>query len=375
LEQRTLNRPDWGLQNSVLDPRVLTIGFARRFATYKRGSLMLQDRDRLKQLLFHNERPIQIVIAGKAHPRDDAGKKIIQDLVNFIQNEGARSRMVFLEDYDMRVARMMVQGVDVWLNNPRRPYEASGTSGMKVVPNGALNCSVLDGWWDEGYDPTVGWAIGDRESYPDEGHQDWLDSVSLYDLLESEIAPLFYHRVDGGIPRGWIAMVKRSIQQLAPEFSTARMVRDYATKAYMPSALQYGKLVSDGLKGARAARDWREKIKQNWGQIQVMSVTDNAGTQTTVGKRIQVTAEIQIGVLSPDDIKVQAVVGRIVANRELANTEVFELKKVSVDVDKNVFQGEIDASIAGYQGYSVRVVPHHEDVAVPSELRMVTWES
>src|SRR5579871_4138109 len=234
-DQERLNvaKPDFNTIGAILDPRVLTIGFARRFATYKRASLMLTDRVRLKNILFHPERPVQIVIAGKAHPRDDAGKHIIQDLVNFIRTEAAQARIAFVEDYDIEVARHLVQGVDVWLNNPRRPMEASGTSGMKVVPNGGLNCSVLDGWWDEGYDPSFGFAIGEPIEMTDAGHQDWLDSRSLYAIIEREIAPKFYHRVDNGLPTSWIAMMKASMKRLAPQFSTLRMVREYAERAYM----------------------------------------------------------------------------------------------------------------------------------------------
>ena len=260
LERRTSVRPEFGLVgNSILDPRILTIGFARRFATYKRGTLMITDKERLNNILFHPERPVQIVISGKSHPRDDGGKKLIQELVNYIGHDGPRSRMVFLEDYDMNVARHLVQGVDVWLNNPRRPYEASGTSGMKVVPNGGLNCSILDGWWDEGYEPGLGWAIGDRSEVSDEGHQDWLDSRSLYHLIENEISPVYYHRVDNGIPRGWLQMVKKSIMRHAPEFSTNRMVRDYATESYVTSHHAYMRLSGDHQVKAKAALEWRAR--------------------------------------------------------------------------------------------------------------------
>jgi starch phosphorylase len=373
-EQRTLNRPDWSLLTTVLDPRVLTIGFARRFATYKRGSLMLRDRERIKSLLFHSERPVQIVIAGKAHPRDEAGKKIIQDLVNFINKEGAGSRMVFLEDYDMRVARMMVQGVDLWLNNPRRPYEASGTSGMKVVPNGGLNCSVLDGWWDEGFDPSVGWAIGDRTQSIDEGHQDWLDSVALYGLIENEIAPLFYHRVDGGVPKGWVQMMKRSIKKLAPEFSTSRMVRDYTTTSYAPAAEAYLRLIDNGLARATSAREWRDRVRDAWGQVRVVNVSDSARVVNSMGGRIDLRAQVALGSLTPEDVRVQAVVGKIGPNRELTQTSPQDLALGSgVDGLYN-YEGSIVAEIPGYQGYTVRVVPKHEDVSVPNELSLVAWE-
>ncbi|RYG41045.1 alpha-glucan family phosphorylase, partial [bacterium] len=250
--------------NAVLDPRILTIGFARRFATYKRGTLMISDPERLKRILNHPERPVQIVISGKAHPRDDGGKGLIQALVRFIAEHNLGTRMVFLEDYDMQVARRLVQGVDVWLNNPRRPYEASGTSGMKVVPNGGLNLSVLDGWWDEGYEPGVGWTIGDRESDPDAGHQDWLDGRALYDTIENEIAPAFYHRIESGLPLGWLKMMRRSMMRLAPRFSTSRMVQDYAERFYIPASAAYTSLATGDLSRAQEALAWRDRVKTGW---------------------------------------------------------------------------------------------------------------
>ncbi len=375
LERRTSVRPEFGLVNSILDPRILTIGFARRFATYKRGTLMIRDKERLKNILYHPERPIQIVISGKSHPRDDGGKKLIQELVNYISHEGPRSRMVFLEDYDMNVARRLVQGVDVWLNNPRRPYEASGTSGMKVVPNGGLNCSILDGWWDEGYEPGLGWAIGDRTNVDDEGHQDWLDSRSLYHLLENEISPVFYHRVDNGIPRGWIQMVKKSIMKHAPEFSTNRMVRDYAVDSYVGAHEAYKRLSENGLTRAHAALEWRNKIRTNWGQVRVVSVKDSAKSSNAVGKELSLTAVVNLGSLTPEDVKVQAVVGKIGPNRELVRTRVQDLSFVEIEDGKFVFQGSILCDLVGHQGYSVRVVPFHEDVAIPSELSLITWEA
>jgi starch phosphorylase len=375
LERRTSVRPEFGMVNSILDPRILTVGFARRFATYKRGTLMIRDKERLKNILFHPERPVQIVISGKSHPHDDGGKKLIQELVNFINHDGARARMVFLEDYDMNVARRLVQGVDVWLNNPRRPYEASGTSGMKVVPNGGLNCSILDGWWDEGYEPGIGWAIGERSMVDDEGHQDWLDSRSLYHLLENEITPVFYHRVDNGIPRSWIAMVKRSIMTHAPLFSTNRMVRDYAVDSYMAADATYQRISADGLSRAKAARDWRSKVKANWGQVRIVSVKDSAGISNALGRKVSLIALVELGSLSPEDVRVQAVVGKIGPNRELIHTRIEDLTPIAHEDGKHAFEGSIVCDLVGHQGYSVRVVPHHEDVAIPSELPLVTWEN
>lgn len=374
LERRSPGKTEFGVVNGIFDPRVLTIGFARRFATYKRATLMLTERERLLRLLMHPERPIQIVIAGKAHPRDDGGKGLIQELVKFITEGGARSRMVFLEDYDMEVARHLVQGVDVWLNNPRRPMEASGTSGMKVVPNGGLNCSVLDGWWDEGFDPSLGFAIGDRQDVPDGGQQDWLDSRSLYATLESEIAPKFYHRVENGLPTQWLAMVKKSIQTLAPQFSTDRMVSEYTERFYMPASSQYLALKANGLSAAKEALEWRVKVRQAWPQVGIVKVTDSAARSNPMGQHIKVTALTKLGPLDPSEVRVQALVGRIGANRELVAPTAYDLNFEGSEDGNFVFVGELPCDRPGHQGYTVRIVPQHANINVPSELNLIAWE-
>lgn len=374
VERRQQLRLDKTFLSSVLDPRILTIGFARRFATYKRASLMLTDKERLLALLNHKERPIQILISGKAHPRDDGGKALIQELVRFINNEGARTRMVFIEDYDMGVARAMVQGVDVWLNNPRRPMEASGTSGMKAVPNGGLNCSVLDGWWDEAYSSKVGFGIGDRVGHEDLGHQDWLDSRSLYQMIESNIAPKFYHRVDDGLPTQWIAMMKQSIAELAPAFSTARMVRDYTQRFYMPADDIYGQLSANGLEPAREALNWRDRVRRAWPEVRVTAVTDSAGKKSPIGRDFKVQATIHLGTLTPQDVSVEAVSGKIGPNRDLVETVVYPLALTGEAGSDFTFEGSVRCDSPGYCGYTVRVVPNHPHVHVASELNLVSWE-
>lgn len=375
LERRNMMRAEVALIGSIFDPRVLTIGFARRFATYKRATLMLTEKERLLALLNHSERPIQIVISGKSHPRDDGGKQLIQELVHFINDEGARTRMVFLEDYDMQVARALVQGVDLWLNNPRRPMEASGTSGMKVVPNGGLNCSILDGWWDEGYTPGVGFAIGDGSELSDIGRQDWLDSRSLYGLLETEIAPKFYHRVDNGIPSQWIAMVKKSIAEHAPRFSTARMVRDYASKFYMPAAQAYTRLSSEDLQPARNALAWRDRIQQAWKDVTILSVTDDSSRTNHLGQQFTVRATVNLGSIQPGEVRVEAVTGKIGPNRELIQVDPIVLGFKETNDGRSLFEGTVNCRTTGYQGYTVRIVPTHPDVHTASELPLVTWEA
>ncbi len=366
--------PDLATVNDVLDPRVLTIGFARRFATYKRATLLFSDKDRLRSLLFHEDRPVQFVFAGKSHPRDDGGKRLIQEIVHFIRHEGARTRMVFLEDYDMAVARRLIQGVDVWLNNPRRPMEASGTSGMKVVPNGGLNCSILDGWWAEGYQHGVGWAIGDGSETTEEGHQDWLDSRALYHLIETEIAPMFYYRSEGGVPRTWVEAIQRSWRELAPAFSTLRMVREYTTRFYMPAADQYLRLTSGGLERATAALVWRDRVRSAWKDVKVEKVTDDAQTSVPIGGRFRVEATVFLGALKPEEVAVQALTGQVSTNRELTHLDLTDLELVSSNGGHHVYGGVLTCPSPGHHGYIVRVVPKHEDVNVASELALVAYE-
>jgi starch phosphorylase len=373
-ETRGLGKASYGQVESILDPRILTIGFARRFATYKRATLLMTDKERLISLIRHKERPVQFVLAGKSHPRDDGGKKLIQELANFINNEGGRGRVVFLEDYDMRVARAMVQGVDVWLNNPRRPMEASGTSGMKVVPNGVLNCSILDGWWDEGYEPGLGWAIGERYEVQDQGQQDWLDSRTLYHLLETEIAPNFYHRVDGVVPTGWVEMVKKSIAVLAPRFSTARMVREYTTRFYMPAAESYERLRNDHLQNARAVLQWRDKVNEAWSRVRIVSVKDSTSAFNSLGKEMCLEVDADLGGLSTADVEVQAVMGKVDSNRDLKDVQVFPLAVVESDGPLAKFTGTFKCDIPGHRGYTVRIVPKNDLINVASELKLVRWE-
>jgi len=361
-------------EENPLDPSVLTIGFARRFATYKRATLMLSDKQRLLRLLNDPERPIQIVIAGKSHPRDDGGKRLIQELVQFVNNEAGRRRMVFIEDYDMGVARALVQGVDVWLNNPRRPMEASGTSGMKVVPNGGLNCSVLDGWWDEGYDPAVGFAIGGREDVGDEGQLDWLDSHALYNLLEEVIAPKFYSRNEDGVPTDWVQMMKASIARLTPEFSTSRMVQEYAEQFYLPASQAYRCMSENGQSRAKKALEWRSKVQAAWPNVSVQSSADGAGKQVTAETEFPIRAKVALGTLGPQDVKVQALIGRMGPNRELNDYKTIDLQPVGEDGPITNYEGQIRLSDPGHQGYTVRVIPSHRDVQVPSELNLIRWQ-
>ncbi len=296
----------WPVGGQPLRSDALTIGFARRFATYKRATLLFRDPERLKAILLDAERPVQLILAGKAHPRDGAGKELIRHILELVRSEGLSEHVVFLEDHDLSKAAMLVQGVDLWLNTPRRPYEASGTSGMKVAPNGGLNLSVLDGWWAEGYRPGVGWAIGTGEEFTHSEYQDEADAESLYSLLEREVVPLFYDRDVDGIPRGWISMMKHSIRTLSPAFSGDRMVREYADSLYLPAAEHYKRLTADGCAKARSLAAWKDRVRKAWRDVRVTSVEEHGVADLPVGTELPVVARVHLGRLEPSEVAVQA---------------------------------------------------------------------
>ncbi|MDX1934282.1 MAG: alpha-glucan family phosphorylase [Capsulimonadales bacterium] len=359
----------------ILDPGILTIGFARRFATYKRGDLLLRDVDRLKRMLNHPTRPVQFVFAGKAHPRDEEGKRLIQHIVHFSRDPEIRRRIVFLEDYDMAMARYLVQGVDVWLNNPRRPMEASGTSGMKVVANGGLNFSILDGWWAEAYEPGVGWEIGRGEEYDDYGYQDHVEAHDVYDTLEREIIPLFYERNQDGLPTGWIAKIKTSMMRLAPVYNTTRMVREYAETYYVPAAERARLLAENDFARTKALVQWKRRVQSSWHEIRIESV--RAETEhLRAGDRVPVHARVHLGAsLNPEDVAVQLYTGRIDADRNLnAATAVPMTLDNSVGGGVHLYSGFLPSEISGQHGFTVRVLPANADAVLPQELPLITWE-
>ena len=295
--------------DEILDPEALTIGFARRFATYKRGTLLFRDLARLEKILGNTDRPVQIIFAGKAHPHDVEGKELIREIFQHSLHERFRGKITFIEDYDMAVARHLVQGVDVWLNTPLRPLEASGTSGMKVAFNGGLNMSVLDGWWPEGYRGNNGWAIGKGEVYNDLDYQNEVESRAIYDLLEKEIVPLFYDRGADGIPRGWLACIKASLQTLCPVFSTERMVQEYTQLFYLPSFAQWEKLAGNGLAVAVDLARWKGEMHRCWNQVRVARVEAGAAAEVPLGGMIPVTAEISLGDIPPGQVAVDLYCG------------------------------------------------------------------
>jgi len=360
--------------DEILDPEILTIGFARRFATYKRGTLLLRDLDRLDRILNNPTRPVQIVFAGKAHPADFEGKELIRQIQQVSLEERFRHRIAFIEDYDLAVARRMVQGVDVWLNTPRRPLEASGTSGMKVAFNGGLNMSVLDGWWPEGYRGNNGWAIGKGEVYEDLEYQNEIESRAIYDLLEKEVVPLFYDRGTNGIPRGWLACMKASIETLCPVFSTERMVQEYTDRFYLPSFEQW----KDFYDGEQAlARDfalWKEKMRGLWHMVRVEGIEASTSGEIPVKSRIQVQARIGVGEIPLDELSVKAYFGILNAQDHIVDGKLASLHPVEqLGADLHRFSGEIEGDVCGRQAFVIQVMPKHPKKGAVYEPGLILW--
>jgi starch phosphorylase len=365
---------DVAIADEVLDPEALTIGFARRFATYKRGALLLRDPARLKKLMEDTKRPIQFIFAGKAHPADNEGKELIKAIVNFARDLSVRRRFVFLENYDMSVARYMVQGVDVWLNTPRRPYEASGTSGMKAAANGVLNCSILDGWWVEGYAPDVGWAIGQGEMYGDPNYQDQLEGQALYDLLEKQIVPLFYARTVDNLPREWVGRMKACMRKLAPVFNTNRMVREYAEKFYIPAKQRGEILAADGLARSIALATAKDGLRGKWGGIKIVAIQGSGNGHFKVGQSMQVDAMLDLPGIAPNEVTVQLYCGPISATGEIERPEVLNMNHVKeIAPGRHLFVGEVKCSTSGRHGYAVRILPGLPDQATPFEPGLISW--
>lgn len=359
--------------DDALDPDVLTIGFARRVPSYKRLTLMLRDPERLKALLLHPERPVQLVIAGKAHPADDGGKRLIQELVRFADAADVRHRIVFLPNYDIALAQPLYPGCDVWLNNPLRPYEACGTSGMKASLNGGLNLSILDGWWDEWYEPEFGWPIPSADGLEDySDKRDDLEAAALYDLIETEVAPRFYD-VDGeGVPTRWVEMLRHTWANLGPKVLATRMVRDYIERLYAPAAHNARELASTP-SGARDLAAWKAHVRGGWPSVRVEHVeASGVGDAAEVGARLSVHSYVALGDLAPGDVQVQLVHGRVDAEDDLLDSTVTVLDLVeSYDGGRHRFDGEVALGRPGPFGYTVRVVPTHPLLVAPAELGVV----
>jgi glycogen phosphorylase len=358
----------------VLDPDALTLGFARRFATYKRGTLIFRNLERLAAIINDKDRPVQIIFAGKAHPRDHGGKELIAEILHMARRPEFRRRVVFIEDYDINVARFLVQGVDVWVNNPRRPLEASGTSGMKICCNGGLNLSVLDGWWVEGYAQDNGWAIGAGEEYTDLPYQDDVESRAIYDLLEQEIVPQFYTRSSDGLPRGWISLVKRSMSTVCPVFNTNRMVQEYVEKSYWPSSERFARLASDHLRKAMDLAEWRRRLAQGWPQIRVESVNAKGADPMHVGSELNVEARVSLGNFAPDDVDVQLFHGVVDSLGEIPSPSSVAMSHNGPPEGGSwIYHGTIPLRSSGQHGFAVRVLPKNHDLSNPFEPGLLVW--
>ncbi|ORV83565.1 glycosyltransferase family 1 protein [Mycolicibacterium iranicum] len=381
--ERGASDAELGWIATAFDPGVLTIGFARRVPTYKRLTLMLRDPDRLARLLLDEERPIQLIVAGKSHPADEGGKALIQQVVRFADREDLRHRIAFLPDYDMSMARKLYHGCDVWLNNPLRPLEACGTSGMKSALNGGLNLSIRDGWWDEWYDGENGWEIPTADGLADEGRRDDLEAAALYDLLERAVAPKFYERDEHGVPTRWVEMVRHTLQGLGPKVLASRMVRDYTQKYYLPAAQALRKVIEPGepsaaeyavpFGAARELAEYRRRVAAAWPQVKITDV-DSYGLPDVplLGSELTLTAMVQLGGLRPDEVTVQAVLGRVDGGDVLVDATTLPMTHTgTADTGNEIFSATTPLPFAGSVGYTVRVLPHHRLLAGDNELGLV----
>lgn len=351
----------------LLDPDALTLGFARRFATYKRPDLLLHDPERLLRLLNNPNRPVQLIMAGKAHPADEAGQALIQAWTQFIRRAGAGASVIFLSDYDMQLTEQLVRGVDVWLNTPRRPWEASGTSGMKVLANGGINLSVLDGWWAEAYIPELGWALGDGQEHGDDPAWDAIDAEALYNLLEYEVIPEFYNRDKQGIPVAWVTRMRKSMAQLTPRFSTNRVVREYTLQHYLPSATAYHERSADnGALGAQIS-NWRQNLEQKWSALRFGEMTVE-----TDGEQHVFMIQVYFDDLDPDAVRVELYAQGIVENTPVRQ-EMQRLHQLVAATSGYAYEARVPAA-RPTSDYTVRLIPRRDGVAVPLEAGKILWQ-
>ncbi|MCP4221225.1 MAG: glycosyltransferase family 1 protein [bacterium] len=363
--------------NEALDPEALTIGFARRFATYKRGNLIFRDMERLLNILNNTDRPVQFIFAGKAHPQDHAGKEIIKNVVHLIKDYNLIKKVVFIEDYDMNVARYMVQGVDLWLNNPLRPHEASGTSGMKASANGVLNLSVLDGWWDEAYDHTNGWAIGNGESYSDRQYQDEVESKAVYAILENDIVPMFYQRGKDRLPRQWIKMIKNNFASIVSYFNTHRMIKNYFETFYQKAGENFIALSRDDFKRTKELVTWKERVGKDFYNTKIERIDFDDNKAHKIGDKIKIDAVVYLGKLSPEDVSVDIYYGDMAADDSLSSSAIEKLETVTPvkgGEGKYTFSGNLTCARTGNFGFKVRVTPYHPLASGPYEMNMVIWQ-
>ena len=351
----------------LFDPNALTLGFARRFATYKRPNLLLHDPDRLRRLLMDSQRPIQLIIAGKAHPADQAGQALIQEWIRFIRQPQTRLHVIFLSDYDTQLAEHLVQGVDVWINTPRRPWEASGTSGMKVLVNGGLNISELDGWWAEAYAPEVGWALGDGLEHGDDPHWDAVEATALYDLLERQVIPEFYARDERGIPTAWVKRMRESMARLTPRFSANRAVREYTERHYLSAATSYRARSADKAAMGKEMVKWEQTLKQKWATVRFGEVK----VQTTAAQHI-FEAEVYLHGLDPKVVRVELYADGIHGSDPIRQ-EMTRLRPSTGEPSGGIYRASVSAARLATD-YTARIIPHYDGVMVPLEIGSILWQ-
>ncbi|MEI6092678.1 MAG: alpha-glucan family phosphorylase [bacterium] len=379
LEHKGATGAELEIANEVLDPSVLTIGFARRFATYKRATLLFEDIDRLTKLLGNKDMPVQIIFAGKAHPKDEDGKEFIKEIFRTAKKTELRRHIVFLEDYDMTIARYLVQGVDVWLNNPRRPLEASGTSGMKVCFNGGLNMSILDGWWDEAYNGDNGWAIGAGEEYDGDGkelaaYQDSVESKAIYQILEEQVIPKFYKRGTDGIPKEWVDMMKNSMMSNCPVYNTNRMVQEYTKRFYLNALDSYEKLSEDDFKGAKELSVWKKKIITSWDRVKIIDVKEPINKELQRDDALSIEAIVDLDKITPEDVTVSVFYGHLDYHGNIVNGKEEIMTVKGQDGSLYSYNGTIKCNNAGKFGYSVRIMADKEELVSRFHFGKIRWE-
>ena len=357
---------------NMLDPNALTIGFARRFATYKRATLIFRDVNRLRRILNNPNCPVQIVFAGKAHPADEPGKALIEQVYRFSRADEFRGKIIFLENYDIDMARYMVSGTDLWLNNPIRPHEASGTSGQKAALNGQPNCSILDGWWAEGYNGKNGWAIGEEREYHNSNIQDEADSLSLYQLLEEEIVPTYYDRGADGIPHRWVAIMKEAIRTCAPTFSMRRMVKEYTTRYYVPEIQQGMQIKENYYEQARVLAAWKNRVKVDWPRVEVY-VDGRRDGHLSLGEKVDVSAWVRAGNLRPEDLSVELVYGET-TEEQVVPQHALAMKYTKQEADGSYrYDASLQPDQSGSIAYGVRVLPSHPVLAGKHDMGLIRW--
>jgi starch phosphorylase len=378
LKNQLLNRgislTEAKVADEVLNTQALTIGFARRFASYKRADLLFKAPSRLIQILTNKEMPVQLIYSGKAHPQNDEGKELIKSIIHFLQDNNLRNNIVFLEDYDINVARYLVQGVDVWLNTPKKPLEASGTSGMKAAVNGAINLSVLDGWWCEGYQQDTGWAIGSGEIYTDSFEQDRIESESLYNLLEKEIIPLYYKRDKMGLPRQWIEKMKNSIKKIGAVFNTHRMLIEYTENFYLAASKAGQNLIEDSALKAKNLVTWRKKLMNDWHQISLHTDEISLDKEVYSGDKLPVKIKAYLGMFTPGDVNIQIYYGLLDTYDQIIDGKIVNMENVKNMDNEYFYETEIYIPVSGRFGITARAIPKNPDLIHPFTPLLITWE-